>query len=80
MPDAGAWTGAGSGSLVGRNGSKHAPRVVLTTKSGEAVGETELFVCATCGWFEEYLKNPESLPWDQVDGVWSQVTPPVPYR
>jgi len=29
-------------------------------------GETEAYVCAACGYFEEYVKAPEAVPWDQL--------------
>ena len=35
---------------------------------GTMVGVIEAFVCTECGYFEEYVKEPTSIPWDQVSG------------
>ena len=32
-----------------------------------AAGGVEAYICADCGYFEEYLKSPENMPWDQLD-------------
>jgi hypothetical protein len=33
---------------------------------GTMAGEVEAFVCTSCGYFEEYVKAPQSIPWDQM--------------
>lgn len=39
----------------------------------EAVGEVEAFVCADCGYFEEYVKEPQSIDWNAMRGFrWCQ--------
>lgn len=30
--------------------------------------EVEAWVCADCGFFEEYVKNPDGVKWDQLPG------------
>jgi hypothetical protein len=34
-------------------------------EAGRPAGETEAFICGDCGFFEEYVKNPEALEWDK---------------
>lgn len=34
---------------------------------GRQVGEVEAFICTDCGYFEEYVKAPHTIPWDQVE-------------
>ena len=42
----------------------------------EAVGEIEAFVCADCGYFEEYVKGPQSIDWNAMRGFrWCQPAP-----
>jgi hypothetical protein len=31
-------------------------------------GEIEAFVCTDCGYFEEYVRNPQSIPWSTMKG------------
>jgi len=31
--------------------------------------QTEAYVCSECGFFEEYVKAPAEVPWDDVDGA-----------
>jgi predicted nucleic-acid-binding Zn-ribbon protein len=31
-------------------------------------GEVEAYVCADCGYFEEYVKDPQHIPWDTMRG------------
>jgi hypothetical protein len=37
----------------------------LGMEAGRPAGETEAFICGDCGFFEEYVKNPEALEWDK---------------
>ena len=32
------------------------------------VGELEAYVCADCGYFEQYVKSPEDVPYDKLQG------------
>ena len=32
-----------------------------------ATGETEAYVCADCGYFETYVKSPETIAWDDME-------------
>lgn len=34
----------------------------------QAQGDFEAFVCTACGYFEEYVRNPEAIAWDRVKG------------
>ena len=43
------------GTIFGRN----------ATQLGAPV---EAFVCTTCGYFEEYVKNAQAVPWDRLEG------------
>lgn len=81
VADAGDWSGYGEGDLSKRDGGHPVPRRVLTertTRTGlfggtseeiTLAGETEAYVCAECGYFEEYLRDPGSIPWDRVVGA-----------
>lgn len=31
-------------------------------------GEIEAYVCAACGYYETYVKDPKSVPWDDMLG------------
>lgn len=77
MSDSGDWHGAGSGSQDQRAGSHHVPRhiaLVFTKGTGgffsadshTPVAATEGYVCANCGYLEEYVKNVADIPWDNV--------------
>jgi len=78
VPDASDFTGS-SGSVNDRQGYAHTPRMILPTTDGEVAGATEAYVCAECGWFEEYLANPEKIAWDNIAGAWARHNAP-PYR
>lgn len=64
---------------------RRAPTVGILGGDGhvlEGVGRVEAFVCAECGYLEEYIVRPKSIPWDDVIGA-SWVEPPKreePYR
>ena len=50
---------------------------------GKVVGELEAFLCADCGYFEQYVKSPEKVPYDKLQGFhWLNPEPPEegPYR
>jgi DNA-directed RNA polymerase subunit M/transcription elongation factor TFIIS len=34
----------------------------------QATGEVEAFVCTDCGYFEEYVKEPQSIDWSSMRG------------
>ncbi len=51
---------------------RRAERVGILGGSGhvlEGVGRVEAYVCAGCGYLEEYIARPESIPWDDVVGA-----------
>lgn len=81
VADAGDWTGEGEGRLDRRDGGHPVPRRVLTERrittglfggTSEEIslaGETEAYVCAGCGYLEEYLRDPGGIDWDRVVGA-----------
>lgn len=87
VADAADWTGSGEGALDARSGDHFVPRRILQTRktvSGvfggkseayKATGEVDAYVCAECGYFEEYLRDPQSIDWGSVVGA-SPRTPP----
>lgn len=60
LPDAGQ--SGKLGRMIGGASPPNAGRLTLL----ERVGEVEAFICADCGYFEEYVKAPQTIPWDQV--------------
>ena len=34
-----------------------------------AAGEVEAFVCTGCGYFEEHVKSPETMKWEEMVGL-----------
>ena len=51
--------------------------------NSEVHGELEAYLCADCGYFEHYVKSPESVPYDKLEGFhWLNPEPPEegPYR
>jgi hypothetical protein len=82
VADAADWTGSGGGDLSSRAGGAAVPRRVLVrrTKStglfgGEhedyhLAGEVEAYACAECGYFEEYLRDPGAIRWEEVSGAY----------
>ena len=47
------------------------------------LGELEAYVCTECGYYESYVRSPESTPWEQLSGfrmVNPDVEPDGPYR
>ena len=71
VPDAGDWIGSGSGDVTDRSGDAHTPRMILPTWRGGVSGKTEAYVCAECGWFEEYIASPQDIAWDDIAGQWA---------
>jgi hypothetical protein len=81
VADAGNWNGMGIGSISARAGTHHVPRRVLvqrtvskgvfggTSEGFEPVGETEAYVCADCGFFEEYVREPHGVRWEDIVGA-----------
>jgi predicted nucleic-acid-binding Zn-ribbon protein len=49
----------------------------------QGVGQLEAYVCATCGYYETYVKDPASVSFDTIKGFrWLNETPGTgqPYR
>lgn len=81
VADAGDWTGDGVGALTTRAGGHQVPRRVLVKQvattgmfGGKSTdfapaGETEGYVCAGCGYLEEYLKSPSKIAWESIEGA-----------
>ncbi|MBI2388345.1 MAG: hypothetical protein HYV09_01900 [Deltaproteobacteria bacterium] len=40
----------------------------LGLQAHQGAAPVEAFVCTECGYFEEYVKNPTTIPWDQFVG------------
>ncbi|MBX3274879.1 MAG: hypothetical protein KF729_31740 [Sandaracinaceae bacterium] len=34
----------------------------------QPAGEVEAFVCTSCGYFEEYVRDPQAIDWSKVKG------------
>jgi hypothetical protein len=52
----------------------------IFTENFEGHGQVEAYVCVGCGYFEEYVIDPASVPWEKLDGFqWVEV-PKVPFR
>ncbi len=34
----------------------------------QLLAEVEAYVCADCGYFEEYVKQPADVPWEELPG------------
>jgi hypothetical protein len=64
----------GSGSDITTN-TGHAPVTrrllaqIADKGSQKTIGEVEAYVCAHCGYFEEYLVNPTQVDWKRVVGA-----------
>lgn len=44
-----------------------------------AYGPVEAYVCTSCGFFEEYVKHPEEVPWERLEGFsWHPPQTPTP--
>ena len=49
----------------------------------QRMAPVEAYVCTECGYFEEYVINPEAIPWDTLAHFqWCRGTPTeqTPYR
>ncbi len=45
------------------------------------IGHLEAYVCANCGYLEEYVADPQRTPFDSIEGFsWVRGAPPSPYR
>jgi predicted nucleic-acid-binding Zn-ribbon protein len=65
-------------------------RVIAQVRKPEAfgtrwprLGELEAYVCTECGYYESYVKDPASTPWDQLSGfrlINPDGPPDGPYR
>ena len=42
--------------------------VAFFFKSREAVGQLEAYLCADCGYFETYVRDPASVPYEKLQG------------
>jgi hypothetical protein len=94
VADAADWIGRQSGDMSQRDPSIAVPRRVLLRKTVtkgvfggasealEFAGEVEAYVCADCGYLEEYLRDPQSIDWDRVVGArpHSKPQPGGPFR
>lgn len=81
VADAGDWTGEGAGGLMTRTVGHPVARHVLIKQVAttgmfggkstefEPTGETEGYVCAGCGYIEEYLKSPRDIAWESIEGA-----------
>ena len=90
--DAGDWYGSSGGPAADRTGSNPVPRYIAYTAeetkglfggasvSRRPAAPTEAFVCGACGWFEEYVKAPTNVAWDQVEGARWYKPPGTGYR
>lgn len=53
------------------------------TKALPLVGQLEAYVCTECGYHETYVREPKTLPWDDLQGfTWVNSDPPEggPFR
>jgi hypothetical protein len=81
VADAVDWNGEGAGGLTTRTGGQLVARRVLlrrivkpgmfggTSTVFEPSGETEGYVCAACGYLEEYLRSPGKIDWESIEGA-----------
>lgn len=54
--------GAGSSQKIGKVSEK-----LMAFRVKTAAGETEAYICADCGYYETYIKNPDTISWDDMD-------------
>ena len=77
VADAAEWSGYGSGDLSARSGTSPVTRQLLLRRTQRAgllgtqeefslVGDVEAYVCADCGYFEEYLAHPRRIDWSSI--------------
>ena len=59
------------GRFAGRGGDTNVP-----------IGPLEAFLCADCGYYELYLREPRSVPYENIPGfTWlNSLGPSAPYR
>jgi DNA-directed RNA polymerase subunit RPC12/RpoP len=62
-------------------------RMVVGTAAGglfvKNIGKLEAYVCTECGYYQTYVKEPEAIPFDEVEGFhWVNHEPAKqgPYR
>jgi predicted nucleic-acid-binding Zn-ribbon protein len=61
-------------TVIDRGEQAHDEAVVGRTQlkawfqGGEFVGRFEAYVCAQCGYYETYVKDPTSIPFDSIQG------------
>ena len=66
VPDGGS---SSSGSTTGdRKIGKAEAGEMFGLKAYRGAGDVEAFVCTVCGYFEEYVRAPEAIPWDTMQG------------
>jgi hypothetical protein len=81
VADAGDWSGEGGGALTTRTAGHSVARRVLLERvvttgtfggkstAFEPAGETEGYICAGCGYIEEYLRSPGEIAWESIEGA-----------
>jgi hypothetical protein len=82
VADTADWSGSGEGDLQQRSGFAPVARRILlrrttsvglfggTSESFELAGEVEAYACADCGYFEEYLRDPQRIDWGAIVGAY----------
>ena len=81
VADASDYYGAGTGDMSQRTGSSFIPRTIAervatsrglfggTSTSVEPACPTEAYICAGCGYLEEYVKSPGDIDWAEINGA-----------
>ncbi len=79
LADATEYFGSGT-AIAGRSASMPVRRRLLvevtktqgllgTSEQQEPAGDVEAYVCADCGYFEEYLARPARIDWTRIHGA-----------
>jgi predicted nucleic-acid-binding Zn-ribbon protein len=45
------------------------PGLLGPSEARDPTGDVEAYVCADCGYFEEYVANPARIDWDRILGA-----------
>jgi len=80
VADASDYYGMGTGEMSARTGHTFTPRNLAervekskglfgASTTVEPACPTEAYICADCGYVEEYVKNPESIDWSTISGA-----------
>jgi hypothetical protein len=88
VADTAQWFGTPDGDLNERTHGPAVTRRVLrrkkTTTAGlfggkseeiRVTGEVEAYVCADCGYLEEYLRDPRAIDWNKIVGAYPYAKP-----